>query len=258
LLDEVDAIFGPKAKDHEGLRAILNVGNQRGTPVARCVGQKFELQEFEVFCPKALSGIGRFPDTVADRSVPIRMRRRAPSESVERFRLRKVKPVADELRRALEQWAERVRPTIGGAEPDVPESLSDRAADGWEPLLAIADLAGGSWPGRARAAAVALHCDEEAAEESLGVKLLADLRGEFGPDEAAFTEDLLERLNALVESPWGGFNDGRGIDARTLARMLRAFGLRPRTVRIREATAKGYTREALADCWSRYTPSSSE
>jgi hypothetical protein len=38
----------------------------------------------------------------------------------------------------------------------VPYGLNDRACDNWSPLLAIADLAGGEWPQRARAAALDL------------------------------------------------------------------------------------------------------
>jgi len=60
----------------------------------------------------------------------------------------------------------------------VPEELHDRAADSWEPLLAIADRAGGSWPMRARLAAVALSSEEDM-PASAGIRLLADVREVF-------------------------------------------------------------------------------
>ena len=45
---------------------------------------------------------------------------------------------------------------IAEARPELPAGLNDRAGDIWEPLLALADLAGGDWPGWARAAALEL------------------------------------------------------------------------------------------------------
>ena len=96
LLDEVDAIFGTKrqADSHEGLRAILNAGNRRGTTVPRIVGEgkRMRVEDFDVFGPKALAGIGRMPDTVADRSIPVRLERRARTEPVAKFRYREAEP----------------------------------------------------------------------------------------------------------------------------------------------------------------------
>jgi len=72
LLDEGDAIFNRKAGGNtEGLRAVLNAGNRRGTTVPRVSleAKHPKLLEFDVFCPKAIAGIGRIPETVADRSM---------------------------------------------------------------------------------------------------------------------------------------------------------------------------------------------
>ncbi len=68
LLDEVDTIYSTKGGDaNEGLRALLNAGYERGLVVSRCVGPNLALADFKVYCPKVLAGIGRLPDTVADR-----------------------------------------------------------------------------------------------------------------------------------------------------------------------------------------------
>ena len=139
LLDEIDAVFGPKsASQHEGLRGLLNAGTRRGTTVPRVVGEggKMRVEEFPVFCPKAIAGIGKLPDTVADRSIPIRLRRRKRSESVARFRYREAKAQAAPIREAVAGHAERL--DVADARPAIPDALNDRAADGWEPLLAIA------------------------------------------------------------------------------------------------------------------------
>ena len=260
LLDEVDTIYRKNAGgEHEGLRALLNAGNRKGATVPRCVGQSFELKDFSVYCAKALAGIGGLPDTVADRAIPIRLARRAPSEKVAKFRQQQAGEEAEPIREKLEAWAGEV--DLSGARPEVPDALDDRAADGWEPLFAIADAAGAAWPQRARDAAETLQGDKEAAEASSGVRLLADIQagsGKLGSKEAVFTADLLEYLNALEESPWGDWH-GHELGARWLARLLKPYGIRPAgTVRIEGRTAKGYYWRSFEDAWQRYLPSSSE
>ena len=178
LLDETDAIFG-KGKDadqHEGLRALLNAGNRRGSTVPRCVGAKMALKNFKVFCPKALAGIGNLPGTIESRSIPIRMARKHKSESVERFRFKRVSPQGLALHTQLVRWSLGVS-DLEDAEPELPEELSDRQQDSWEPLLAIADDAGADWPGGARAAAIELHAQKD--EDSAGTLLLAHIREAF-------------------------------------------------------------------------------
>ena len=111
-----------------------------------------KVKDFSVFCPKVLAGIdtGKLPETVRDRSIVLPLKRRRKDETVERLRHRVVEPQAAPLRDALEAWAKEATEGLGDAFPHLPDELSDRAADGWEPLFAIADLAGGSGPsGRA-------------------------------------------------------------------------------------------------------------
>ena len=88
LLDESDAAFNGEKEYAEVLRGVLNTGHRRGGHASCCVGQGVNItfKDFHTFCPKAIAGIGKLPDTVADRSIPIRLKRRAPGEPVERFR----------------------------------------------------------------------------------------------------------------------------------------------------------------------------
>jgi len=125
LFDEVDAIFGPKARDREDLRAMLNAGYRRGATVDRCVGEgaKLEVKAFPVFCPVALAGIGRLPDTVQDRSIVVRLSRRRVDEPVERLRRRVVEPEATELRRDLTDGFDRVVDVLAGAFPEMGSEL---------------------------------------------------------------------------------------------------------------------------------------
>jgi len=259
LMDEVDAIFGPKARDHEDVRALLNAGYTRGTPAIRCVGEgaKMRVEKFDVFCPKALAGIGDLPDTIADCSLPIRLKRRARTEPAERFRARDVTAEGTPLRERLSDWADETLDELAAARPEMPEQLDDRAQDACEPLLAIADLAGGAWPERARRALVALRAEQaEAEDETIGVRLLADVHAAFesGAADKLSTERLLELLSADEEGPWHEWH-GKPITARVLAGLLRPFGIRSGTVRLADGTTpKGYKVAQFVDAWKRYPP----
>lgn len=257
LLDESDAAFRGNREYAEALRAVLNAGWRRGGAACLLVkkGGDWLPQDFTVFGPKAIAGIGRLPDTVADRSIPIVLKRRAPNEQVERFRWREAREAAGPLRERLEQWTSANLDTLAEARPQIPTDLDDRAADGWEPLLAIADAVGGGWPERARRAAVALSAGEEREEDSLGVRLLRDIQLVFterGTDRLS-SEDLVAALNEMDEAPWGDLR-GKPLDKRSLARRLRPYEIRPKQVRVGDRTLKGYKREFFHDAWGRYIP----
>ncbi|QYN35190.1 DUF3631 domain-containing protein [Pseudonocardia sp. DSM 110487] len=263
LFDEIDAVFNAKGGgNNEDLRALLNAGYKRSATVARCVGDasRMKVERFPVFAPVALAGIaGGMPSTITTRAITIHMRRRAPHEHAEPFRERKVETQAAPLREALAEWLDRVGADyLAGAEPDVPDGVADRAAEVWEPLLAIADLAGGHWPETARAAAVHFVRTASTAGTSIGTRLLADLRALFhvaGVDRMA-TTDILAELLAAEEASWADL-DGRPLDPRRLARELARYGVRPGPIRIGGQPTKGYQvggPTGLADAWARYLP----
>lgn len=254
LLDEIDAVFAQTAERTEALRGAINSGNRKAGSVLRG-GKDGQPQRFSTFCPKVLAGIenGKLPDTIRDRSIPIILRRKPPGVQVERLLWRDVAADVQGIHDGLLAWAADHEEELARARPDLPEQLDDRSAEGWEPLLAIADLAGGSWPARAREASVLLAGDFSEEEESRGVRLLADLRTVFGAEPMA-TADLLDALNALEESAWGSWHEGSGMTARDLARLLRPYEVRPRNVRTATGQAKGYHRDDLLDSWSRYLP----
>ena len=256
LLDESDAAFKGDREYAETLRGVLNAGFRRGGVASLCVsrGKDFDYADFAVFGPKAIAGIGRLPDTVADRAIPIELRRRRPSETVERFRIRKAGPNAVPIYDAVRAWAEANLDTLARAEPELPDELDDRAQDIVEPLLAIADRAGGEWPERARRAAVALLTGEEREDgESLGVRLLRDVQTVFDERRAdrLSTGELLDSLTGMAEAPWGSLR-GEALDARGLARLLRPYGVKPEQLRVGETKVRGYRRAAFEDAWERY------
>jgi putative DNA primase/helicase len=110
------------------------------------------------------------------------------------------------LRDQLAAWASNAVDDLAGARPELPDELNDREQDYWEPLLAIADLAGGRWPELARTTAI--HLSAVAAGETGPVEEL--LAGIARPFEAAngdhlSTADLIESLCRDEEAPWRGW-----------------------------------------------------
>ncbi|TCO41185.1 DUF3631 domain-containing protein [Dokdonella fugitiva] len=255
LYDEIDTVFGPKAKENEEIRGLLNAGHRKHSKAGRCVvrGKEVFTEEIPAYCAVALAGLGDLPDTILTRAVIVRMRRRAPSETVEPYRHRVHSAEGDALAVRLAAWMELVGPRIQW--PELPDGINDRDADVWEPLIAVADAAGGDWPKRARASAVALLADAKRSAPSLGIQLLADLRRVFGEDDALTTQAVLDGLCAIEESPWGDLR-GKPLDNRGLSHRLRPYGIASRTLRVGSTTAKGYRRTDLHDAWERYLPAS--
>src|SRR5262245_34407199 len=258
LFDEIDTVFGPKAKENEEIRALLNSGHRRGAVAGRCVvrGKTVETEEISSYSAVALAGLGWLPDTILSRSVIIRMRRRAADEVIEPFRRRVHAPIGEALRRRLAVWASAVLDAVTEARPTMPASVEDREADAWEPLLAVADAAGGAWPELARKAAVALVAVARDVEPSLNIRLLADLRTVFGGEEQLTTKKILAELYLLEDAPWNDIK-GKPLSDNQLARRLKQYGVKSKSIRLGNRTPRGYTREDLHDVWRRYLPPSS-
>jgi hypothetical protein len=253
LFDEIDTVFGPKAKDNEEVRGFLNAGHRKGAVAYRCVGlgTAQKVIPFPAYCAVAIAGLNDVPDTIATRSIIIRMRRRAPGEHVDQYRFRHHDPEGQRLGEQLREW---LASTSLAVDPPLPAGIVDRAADVWEPLLSIADAAGGHWPQRAREAAADLTA-RTATEPSLGVLLLHDLRVVFAGAEQLATEVILNELHAVDESPWHALGKmQKPLDARGLANMLRRYQVRSTNVRVGGIQAKGYRAEDLVDVWDRYLP----
>ncbi len=135
--------------------------------------------------------------------------------------------------------------------------MNDRAGDIWEPLLVLADIAGGPWPELARQAAQ--HLSAAAARSSPITSLLLDILLQFGAiaTDRIFSWQLLEGLNNAVDRPWSATRGGgRAVNEFWLAQQLRPYGIRPRTIRRGDATAKGYLWDDFIETFRRYIPRS--
>lgn len=251
LFDEADTIFGTKVKaeQNEDLRGLLNAGFQRGLTFGRTMGPLHTPTEFQTFAMAALAGIGQMPDTIEDRAVVVVMRRRKRTETVEPYRTRRDRPGLVALGDELAVWAASVVAEATGYEPQG-LGVEDRAADVWEPLVTVADMAGGRWPTLAREAAAYMVSEAEAdtGDASLNIRLLSDLRDVFDEQGADFlaSAKVCELLHGIEESPWGQFD----LNPSRLGHRLREYGIT--TGRNAAGTARGYRRADLLDPWERY------
>ena len=255
MVDEADTIFDTKraAENNEDVRGILNAGHQRNRPYVRWDITTRSREECPTFAMAMLAAIGDLPDTIMDRAIVIRMRRRGPGEKVAPFRTRRDGPALRVLHDQLHVWIRAHLDSLKKAEPDLP--VEDRAADTWEPLFAVAALAGGDWPDRARRACLAMTGDEPD-DGRIGTQLLADLYEMWANEDYIFTTTILTWLHKAAESPWSEWGrKGEPITARGLATILKPYGVRSRTVRIAGETSKGYARADLTDPWTRYVTS---
>lgn len=259
LVDEVDTIFGSAkvAEKNEEMRGLLNAGHQRNRPTLRVTGPNHEVVKFDTFAMAALAGIGDLPDTIMDRSVVIRMRRRAETEKVSAWRYGRDDLAVRELRTRLAAWLASVREKALALEPKMP--VEDRAADTWAPLVSVADLAGGHWPVLARTACTTMTDYESGRDEDGGLKIriLADIRRAFaseGDQPAIRTGRLLEILNADPEAPWAEHSPN-GLTPRGLQILLQDYGIKSANRRFPGGhQAKGFTRAQFTDAWTRYCP----
>lgn len=264
LLDEADTFFSEDAE----LRGVVNGSQRRSSAyLLRCVpGDDHEPRQFVTWCPKAIAGIGGLPDTVLDRSIVVRLERRPPNVSLERWRDRD-KAGIETMRRKLARWISDsgANMVAGLPEVDFPPDLHDRARDAWEPLLAIANEAGGQWAGpEGRALAACRYVAAQSASEETGARemLLADLRTIFeaeGWPAAIGSKAILDRLHSMEGRRWGEWSRGKPMTGHALARLLKPFGIASRNHRFTEGIqSKAYYMAEIKPAWDAYLPKASQ
>jgi putative DNA primase/helicase len=244
LIDETDTFV----KENDELRGILNSGHSRATAfVIRCQGEDNLPRCFSTWAAIALAGIGKLPTTLADRSIEIKLKRKTNSEPAQRLD-RQARAALREVARRIARWANDNRTKVNSAEPVLPDALDDRASDNWRPLIALADAAGGQWPARARAAAVALSGRRN--DDGIAVAVLTAIKGLFAAQD---TDRLSSRriVAALTADPtagWSESNRGRPLSEAQLARLLRPFEIYPTSF----GNARGYRLSECQDAFARY------
>jgi hypothetical protein len=259
LLDESDVAFRSGSEYAEVLRGVLNSGyRRRSAKFSMSVPMRdggWRPETFDVFSPKAIAGIGgnHVPDSVLSRSVQIRLKRKLASQQV--YPLYDATETAESLRKRISRWTVAHGETLAQSRPERLDGLGDRAFEVWTPLFAIADVALGEWPQRARIAAVALSSHREANVQSLGIQLLADIREIIGTTKGRLpSASLVLRLKAVEGAPWADFR-GAGLNTHTLAQMLKPYEIEPRAFNTSDdGWFRGYARDDFDDAFARYLP----
>ena len=254
LVDEADTFLA----EADELKGILNSGHRRGGSVLRTVGDDHEPRAFATYAAVAIGVIGNLPDTLADRSISVDLKRKLPSEATKSFRVDRVGHL-EVLARKTARWAADNADRIAAADPEMPSGLHSREADNWRPLFAIAAAAGGEWPKRVQAAATQAAAESETA--SLIELLLGDIREIFAKREANKVEpvdqipsgDLVEALVGIEARPWAELGKSRKpLTQNRLARLLKPLSITSENIRIGDKVPKGYLLERFKEAFSRY------
>ncbi len=224
LVDEADSFL----RDSDELRGVINSGHRRGGSVLRTVGDDFEPRSFSTYSACAIALIGKLPDTLADRSVTIDLKRRLPSEEIKAFRPDRARHL-DELARKIARWAQDNADRISRVDPEMPAGVYNRESDNWRALLMIAEAAGGDWPGRAREAVTESRAAAGTTNSRL-VVLLTDIAVIFTEKDTdrLLSADLVNSLVAIQGRPWAdyGKND-KPLTQNQLARLLKPVAIAP-------------------------------
>ena len=254
ILDEVDTVFSAKGSEQaEALRQVLNAGTRRGAMVIRHNPNTGKNEAFDPFGPKVIGGIRDVPDTLADRCISISMMRAAPEAvaALEPARYRALKEHAEPLHARIAAWVGSVEDEAATVRPALVPGLSSRSMDAWEPLLALATLAGGDWPERATASAMNLSFDdpEALAQDTMYRRCLIACHELMAEHEKFLpSEEVVDRLKAHDEE-WR-FLNSTGITPKGLGRMLGQYKVK--SVRDRTADGdrlRGYLRMDIAEAY---------
>jgi hypothetical protein len=188
--------------------------------------------------------IGTLPDTIEDRSIVIQLRRKVPGEKIIKTGLDFAEKSVG-IRARCRRWANDNLTRLKAVSVPLPSSGNDRADDNWTPLFTIAHIVGGDWPEKVRESMHQLV--NISGDDAIGTKLLSDIRVIFQEDlaERIFSKDLVESLKELSESPWADWNRGKGLSTNGLSRLLKPFGIQPKTIRIDLDRYKGYTLQSF-------------
>jgi hypothetical protein len=256
LLDESDTAFRGDKEYAAALHGILNSGYKRSGASTLCVGQgaNIDFRDFSTFCPKAFAGLSKLPDTVRARSFAIRLVKIA-DEHVDEFTEEDAEPQAERLRDRLAAFALRGVDRLTCASPERLSGVDPRTKEISKPLLAVAELAGAEWSGRARRALIGLAGADSGDDPSIGVQLLRDIRTIFDGlnDDRISSTELLDKLAAMDESPWGEWRKGLPITQRGITKLLKPYGITKRQVRFGDETiTRGYLSEQFEDAWKRH------
>lgn len=247
LIDEGDTFL----KENEALRGVINSGHTKTQAyVVRCDGDANEPVKFTTWAPKAIAMIGQLPSTIEDRAIVVPLKRKLPSEYSERHTLETRQDLSI-LKRKIARFVEDNLDLLRQAKPTRLETGNDRQADNWEPLLAIAQVAG--IEREARAAALFFLGVKES-QTPIAIQMLQDIFEIFSTrnEEKMFSADLVRALVSLDDRPWGEWRHGQPMSTNSLSKVLKQYGIQPKLLRIKDDSKRGYHKAWFVDPLSRY------
>jgi putative DNA primase/helicase len=243
----------------EDTRGILDGGITRaGAFTIRTIGDSHEPKLFSTYGPKVLGGLGKLAPTIMSRCITIHMKRKKKSEQV--IKLRGRDTVAFKaIRSQCCRWRDDNVAKLMDAQPVLPPGLTDRGEDIWEPMFAIAELAGPAWVAKAHAAALAFNGSHDVEDDSLGIQLLAAVRDliettkETSSVDSIFSETIAAHLHKDPTGPWLAYGKAqKEISPAQIATLLRPFEIKPSQVRIGATSKKGYEFAAFTSAFDAY------
>ena len=254
VIDEADSFF----HGDMDLKNIINCGFSRDNPyVWRCVGDNHEPIPFDVFGAKIISGIGKLPSTVMDRSISLTLRRALPTEK--RQRVKDIpKATTETIKAKLARWADDNMDRVATSKPKLPETIYNREFDTWEILFQIADTLGNDWLKLVTNACLAIT-QTDSKEPSENEELLTDIKAicELQAVDSMATRDLLTALIGAdsdgLTKRWATSNKGQPMTDRQLAKRLKDFEIKSSKInKPNETQKRGYYLADFADAFKRY------
>lgn len=247
LLDDCHNTFGPS--ERQPMIGLLNNASEADGffLLGDC--------DYSFFGPKAFAGDNPLPRSLAARCIPILLRRPRPSETFSRYLEDELQDTANALTARLKEWLQQAMLALFLAAKNDPANLPPTLSSGQrkraEPLIHIADAAGGPWPVKIRAALPAVF---DLSDASPQLQMLWDVRSVFlvknNPEYLA-TSDLLLELRKMESRPWSAWGPRSG---RRLASHLRPFRIGPEYVNHSEGGFRAYRIDHFQDAWERYLP----
>jgi len=250
IIDNAENLF----KRRKDLIELLNNSWTRGVPVPRQVHGV--TVEYDVFCPKvigAIAGSNFLPPNSMGRSIHFGMLPKLPSETVEKFQYADSDEFLEQ-RRKLARFALDNAGALKTANPAMPEGFDNRLQENWRLPFAIADAVGGSWPKRARAAAVKLT--KQYYEPSVGrqcLSLFAELFSTSDYEGMVTSAWAQEQFVADPTSIWVNYKGHGLITQWGIKGILAAYHIRPDLIHPRgHPTVRGYKIEWFETAFRHY------
>jgi hypothetical protein len=251
LVDELDSV---SEEQRAAICNILKGGYQSNGTAHRMTernGEQVEV-EFCTYCPKMVATItlDKLDKATRSRTIGIQMQRKPRSLKLAKFR----RVDSTVLQRKCLRWAQDNAEAIKAIPPmDVDECATDRQEDVWEPLIAIARVAGGHWEPRIRHAAHRMAGSRsDGASETISHQLLAAFQkyfNEHGEKSAAKT--FIACMNEAGD--FADANYGRGLTPHYVAKLLKPYGIEPRPLNmLDDKTARGYSRNDFEQAFQTY------